>query len=151
MATNPYDPPTTPSDVAATSDAAKRPVIITVLAWVLIVSGVFFLIMKPLTWSHFSLERNLWNVFSKSLSLLCGVGLLKMRKWAVLLYFVGYALNAVLLFVWPPNAEALELCSQPPAIAVMLVVPMVFALITLPKWKLMTWGSASQHTGGDRR
>ena len=116
---------------------------ITVMAWILIVGGVLFLMTKPLTWSQLSLERNLWNVFSKTLSVVCGVGLLKMRKWAVVLYFAAFALNTALLFLWPPNAEVLERYSKPPAIAMMLVIPVIIALITLPKWNLMTWGHRS--------
>lgn len=143
MTTNPYESPSMLTDVDTTADAVKRPVMITALAWILIVGGVLFLMMKPLTWPHFSLERNLWNVFSKSMSLVCGVGLLKMRRWAVVLYFVLFPLNTVLLFVWAPNAEVLETYSQPPAIAMMLVIPTIVALITLPKWNLMTWGNRS--------
>ncbi|WP_146462320.1 hypothetical protein [Rubripirellula tenax] len=117
----------------------SRPVSITVLAWFLIVGGALFLLMKPITWSEFTLERNLWNTFSKAASLVCGIGLLGMRRWAVVLYFGLFALNCVLIYTWPPNEMVLVQYSRPGPIAVMMIVPAIVAAITLPRWKAMRW------------
>ena len=124
-----------PRDAALTS----RPVSISVLAWLLIVGGVLFLLMKPLTWSEFTLERNLWNTFSKSASLACGIGLLGMRRWAVVLYFGLFALNSVLIYAWPPNELVLQQYSRPVPIIMMMIVPAIVAAITLPRWNSMRW------------
>lgn len=115
----------------------SRPISITVLAWFLIVGGVLFLLMKPFTWSELTIERNLWNTFSKATSVACGVGLLGMRRWAVALYFGLFFVNCVLIYTWPANEQVLEHYSRPGFIAIMLVVPAIVALITLPRWKSM--------------
>ena len=125
-------------DTAASDKPAQsRPISITVLAWLLIIGGALFLLMKPFTWSDFTLERNLWNTFSKGASLLCGLGLLGMRRWAVVLYFGLFALNTVLIYTWPPNEMVLEQYSRPGPIALMMIVPVVVAAITLPRWNAM--------------
>ncbi len=127
-----------PSD-ADDSTPASRPISITVFAWLLITGAALFLLMKPLTWSEFTLERNVWNILSKAGSLACGIGLLGMRRWAVVLYFTLYALNTVLLYTWPPNEASLELYSQPGSIAIMMIVAAIAAVITLPRWSVMRW------------
>lgn len=126
-------------NVASERASTSRPVSITVLAWFLIVGGALFLLMKPLTWSEFTLERNLWNTFSKGASLVCGIGLLGMRRWAVVLYFGLFALNCVLIYTWSPNEMVLEQYSRPGPIAMMLVIPAIVAGITLPRWNAMRW------------
>lgn len=118
---------------------SRRPVAVTVLAWFLIVGAALFLVMKPLTWSSFPLERNLWNISSKLLAGLCGVGFLLMRKWAVVLYFAMFVVNTVLIFAWPPTEDAVEQYYQPHVFALLLIVPGIVALITFPKWRLMKW------------
>lgn len=118
---------------------ASRPTSITILAWFLIIGAAMFLLMMPLTWSEFRLERNLWNTFSKGASLICGIGLLGMRRWAVVLYFGLFSLNCVLIYAWPPNEFVLEQYSRPGPIALMANVPAVVAAITLPRWNTMRW------------
>lgn len=125
--------------LASQNPAPSRPISITVLAWFLIVGGALFLLMKPFTWSEFTLERNLWNIFSKGASLFCGLGLLGMRRWAVVLYFGLFALNAVLIYTWPLNEMVLEQYSRPGPIALLMIVPAVVAAITLPRWNAMRW------------
>ena len=117
----------------------RRPVSITLLGWILILGGAMFLLMIPLTWSEVSLQRNLWNTFSKVGSLACGVGLLGMRRWAVVFYFALFSLSTVLLYAWPPNRWVLEQYSQPSNITIMVIVPAVVAAITLPRWNTMRW------------
>lgn len=125
--------------VASDSPLKSRPISITVLAWFLIIGGALFLLMKPFTWSEFTLERNLWNTFSKAGSLVCGIGLLGMRRWAVVIYFGLFALNCVLIYTWPPNEMVLERYSRPGPIAVMMIAPAIVAIITLPRWKSLRW------------
>ena len=127
------------SDTASERPSTLRPVSITVLAWLLIFAGALFLLMKPLTWSEFTLERNLWNTISKGAALACGIGLLGMRRWAVVLYFGLFAINCVLIYTWPPNEMAIELYSRPSSIAILLVVPAIIGAITLPHWNNMRW------------
>ena len=122
-----------------TAPSKTRPISITVLAWFLIVGGVLFLLMKPFTWSEFTLERNLWNVFSKAASVACGDGLLGMRRWAVALYFGLFFLNCVLIYTWPTNELVLQHYSRPGPIAIMMIIPVIVALITLPRWNSMRW------------
>ena len=88
-----------------------RPITITLLAWFLILGAVFFLALKPLTWSQLPLERNLFNITTKSLSGVCGIGLLRMKRWSVVLYFSMFLLNTVLLFIWPIMISGAELAS----------------------------------------
>ncbi|WP_146462318.1 hypothetical protein [Rubripirellula tenax] len=126
-------------DVTSDIPSVSRPVSITILAWFLIIGGTLFLLMKPLTWSEFTLERNLWNTFSKGASLVCGIGLLAMRRWAVVLYFGLFALNCVLIYTWPPNETVLEHYSRPGPIAMMMIVPVIIAAITFPRWNAMRW------------
>lgn len=125
--------------VAPISASTSRPVSITVLAWFLIIGGALFVLMKPLTWSEFTLERNLWNTFSKTASLVCGFGLLGMRRWAVVLYFGLFVVNCVLIYTWPPNEIVLEHYSRPGPVAIMMIVPAIIAAITLPRWNAMRW------------
>lgn len=129
----PGDHENIPSDKPPT----LRPVSVTIIAWFLIIGAALFLLMKPLTWSEFTLERNLWNTFSKGASLVCGIGLLGMRRWAVVLYFGLFALNCVLIYTWPPNETVLEQYSRPGPIALMMVIPAIVAVITLPRWDAM--------------
>ena len=125
--------------VTSETPSKSRPLSITLLAWFLIIGGVGFLLTKPLTWSEFTLERNLWSTFSKCGYLACGIGLLGMRRWAVVLYFGLFALNRVLIYTWPPNEAVLEYYSQPWPIALMMIVPAVVAAIILPRWNSMRW------------
>ena len=127
------------SESASKRQSTLRPVSITVLAWFLIVAGALFLVMKPLTWSEFTLERNLWNIFTKGAGLACGIGLLGMRRWAVVLYFGLFVTNCVLIYTWPPNQMSLELYSRPGSIALLFIVPAIIGAITLPRWNIMRW------------
>ena len=119
--------------------ARPRPISITLLAWFLIVGGALFLLMKPFNWSDFTVERNLWNTFTKGASLICGLGLLGMRRWAVVLYFGLFAVNSVLIYTWPPNEMVREQYSRPGTVAIMMIVPVIVAAITLPRWNAMRW------------
>ncbi len=93
--------------------------------------------MKPLTWEEFTLERNIWNCLTKGAAVACGFGLLGMRRWAVIAYFVLFAINVVLIYAWPPNQQAIEQYSEPSSIAMLFVVPAVVGAIVLPHWKNM--------------
>ncbi len=115
----------------------RRPKAITTLAWVLLVGGLFFLATKPFTWGEFTIERNLWNIFSKILGVAVGIGLLGMRKWSVILYFSLFVLNTVLLFAWQPNDLFVAHYSRPVPLILLFVVPSIVAMITLPHWKSM--------------
>ncbi len=121
------------------TERLARPTSITILAWLLIVGSALFLLMKPFSWSEFTLERNLWNTFSMAASLASGIGLLGMRRWAVVLYFGLFAVNSILIFTWPPSELALEYYSRPGPIAMTMIVPSIVGLITLPRWKTMRW------------
>lgn len=119
------------------ASAIIRPRKITIIAWMSIVTGIAFLILKPFTWEEFTLERNLWNCLTKATSVACGFGLLGMRRWAVVTYFVLFAINTVLIYVWPPNKQTIEMYSEPQTIAMLFLVPAIVGAIVLPHWKDM--------------
>ena len=119
--------------------AHLRPRTITVIAWILIAGGLVFLAMKPFTWQEFSLERNIWNCAVKFTAVVCGIGLLGMRRWAVVVYLGLFALSVVLIYAWPQNEAVIEQYSNPSTVALMFVVPAVFSAIILPHWDKMRW------------
>lgn len=119
--------------------AHLRPRTITVIAWILIAGGLVFLAMKPFTWQEFSLERNIWNCAVKFTAVVCGIGLLGMRRWAVVVYLGLFALSVVLIYAWPQSEAVTEQYSKLSTIALMFVVPAVFSAIILPHWDKMRW------------
>ena len=116
-----------------------RPRKITGIAWILIGSGLVILAMKPFTWQEFSLERNIWNCAVKFTAVVCGIGLLGMRRWAVVVYLGLFALSVVLIYAWPQSEAMTEQYSKPSTVALMFVVPAVFSAIILPHWDKMRW------------
>ena len=119
--------------------AHVRPRRITGIAWILIGSGLVILAMKPFTWPEFSLERNILNCAVKFTAVVCGIGLLGMRRWAVVVYLGMFALSVVLIYAWPQSEAVTEQYSKPSTIALMFVVPAVFSAIIFPHWDKMRW------------
>ena len=71
----------------------------------------------------------------KSLSIVAGIGYLKMKKWGYYLWIIGFIIGTILLFAWPPSAEVLESYSSFMGIILLLVVPIIITKMTLQHWK----------------
>ena len=118
------------------SDAstAKVPLLLLLLGWFLILGGLVFVAKIAILGSDFDAARGAWNGTMKALAVAAGIGFLKLRRWAVYLYFSTFAVSTVVFFVLPPSEEALALYLQPVPIATFLLAPAVVALIVWRHW-----------------
>jgi hypothetical protein len=113
----------------------KRPIAISILGYILIIGGVLF-VLKIVIGGSFSFERNLVNLILKSLSIVVGIGYLKMRKWSFYLWIIGFIIGTALLFIWPPSEEVYESYTSIMGIVSLLIVPLIITMITLKYWKI---------------
>jgi hypothetical protein len=115
------------------NDSNKRPIALSILGYILIIGGVLF-VLKIAFKGSFSAERNIVNLILKGMSIIVGIGYLKMRKWAFYLWIFGYITGIILLFVWPPSEEVLRIYTSGKSIIIMLIVPTIVVILTLNYW-----------------
>ena len=120
-----------------TSLDAAPPRIIRVLAWLLIV-GTFVTALNILVvggrlfmGGEVSLARLSWSIIVKLGMVACGVGFLRMRKWAPFLYFGLAALTFTTIHLMPINRYTPEAYSEPWALVASLAVPAVVAMVVI--------------------
>lgn len=110
----------------------KSPLVIKVLGWLLIAGGVLFIIKIVFWGSDFNLMRGIWNGFIKFLSVMAGVGFLRLKKWGIYTYFGGFIIGTLVFYILPPSEEVFELYTRPLSIVFLILVPIVVGSIV---WK----------------
>lgn len=112
----------------------KRPLLISILGYFLIIGGALF-ILKIALLGSFTVERNIVNIILKSFAIVCGIGYLKMKKWAFYLWIIGFVVGSTLIFVWSPSEEVLNSYSSFMGLISLLIVPIVITAITVKYWE----------------
>ncbi len=111
------------------------PIPIKVLGWFLIVVSALFVAQILILGSAFTFPHMVFNVALKGAALVAGYGFLRLKKWAVLLYFGGIVVAILRMFVWPPSAEVGELATNPSALALGLVLPAIAGVLVAAYWE----------------
>lgn len=112
----------------------KRPIALSILGYFLIIVGSLFVLRIAFSGS-FSFEKNIVNLILKGISIIVGVGYLKMRKWSFYLWIFGFITGSILLFFWSPSEDVLEVYTSLAGIIAMLVVPVLVVFLTLKYWR----------------
>ena len=107
---------------------------IKVLGWALVVLSALSLAQILILGSAFTFPHMVLNIALKTAALVAGFGLLRLKKWAVVLYFVGVAVAIIRMFVWPPSPEVGELATSRSALALALVVPAIAGVLVAAYW-----------------
>jgi hypothetical protein len=113
----------------------ETPLVVKILAWFLIIVSMLFLIKIAFFGSDFSLQRGIWNGFVKFLAFVAGVGFLKLKKWAVYLYFGAYMMSTAVFFLMPPNEQVFEIYTRLIVIVSILLIPGVIGFIVWRYWQ----------------
>ena len=127
-----------------TSLRAARPRIITAFALLLIVGALValpnnvFIGGRLFMAGEVSLARLSWSVVSKLGMVACGLGFLRMRKWAPFLYFGLVAATFASTHLLPPSRQALEWYSRPWVMVMSLAVPAAAAMIVVKYRRLFS-------------
>ena len=127
-----------------TSLPTARPWIITAFALLLIVGAFLalpnnvFIGGRLFMAGEVSLARLSWSVASKLGMVGCGLGFLRMRKWAPFLYFGLVAATFASTHLLPPSRQALEWYSQPWVMVMSLAVPAAGAMIVVKYRRLFS-------------
>ncbi len=116
----------------------RPPVPIRILGWFLIVGGVAFVAKILIFGGQFSAIRNLWTIITKGSAVVGGYGFLKMKRWAVYLYFSFYAINTALMYTIPPSQEVFEKYTEPFVIAMAVIIPGGIAILVAKYWRRFT-------------
>jgi hypothetical protein len=121
------------SSLHSRSDPAVPPAI-KALGWALVVLSTLS-VLQNILGSAFEFPHMVFNVGLKIAWLVAGIGFLRLKKWAVVLYFVGVIVGIIRMFVWPPSPEVGELSTSPSALALTLVVPAIVAVLVALYWE----------------
>ncbi len=114
------------------------PLALKVLGWLLLIGGLLIFAKILFLGGDFSSGRSVWNLISKGATALAGLGILRMKRWAIYLYFSCYFINATLIFLWPPSPEIFELYTQPASLTIMVAIPLIIAVIVGIYWRKLT-------------
>ena len=123
------------------SDAAV-PLAIKVLGWFLIIASALFVAQILVVGSAFTFPHAAFNFALKGAALAAGVGLLRLKRWAVVLYFAGVIAAIVRMFVWPPTPEVGEFATTASALGLTLLVPAIAAVLVMVYWERFARGVA---------
>lgn len=121
--------------MATDGSANSLPIGIKVFGWFLIVSGVTFALAILLTGGSFSAVRSGFNAISKCISAVAGYGFLKLKRWAVYLYFGSFVFNTAFLYAIPPSAEVLEEYMRPTSLVLLFFVPVAVGTLVARHWR----------------
>lgn len=110
------------------------PIPLQILAWLLIIGGSIFVLKIIFLGSDFTLARGSWNALVKFLAIVSGVGFLKLKKWAVYLYFGTFSIATAIFYIMPPNQQILEIYTQPSSSISLFFVPTSIAIIVWKYW-----------------
>jgi len=116
----------------------KPPLSFRILGWIFIIGGLVYVLKIILAGSDFGIGRGTWNVFLKTLAILAGIGFLRLRKWAIYLYFGGFIAGTLSFYIFPPSEEALAFYSQPITLAMLFVVPAIVGIFVWKHWNRLT-------------
>ncbi len=116
----------------------KSPLPLQILGWFLILGGLVFVLKIIISGSDFGFTRGIWNGLLKTLAVVAGIGFLRLRRWAVYLYFGGFTVGTASFFLIPPNDEILVLYTQPAVLVTLFVVPVLIGLFIWKHWHRLT-------------
>ena len=143
MSTNPYESPHEPltgNGRRADADRQKRsrrPWGVTLIAWFSILNSIRHAgVTLQAEWIDTDVKVE--ALVTDGFSLLIGIGLLGMRKWAVVLYFALYAVN-MLRIVPRVDADSLLKLLQSAAVLPLAIVPVATLVFVVPHWLRMKW------------
>ena len=81
----------------------KRPVLITLFAWYIIIFSFPSLIAVLFSPPIYSLERHIFSIIMHVIVLVSAIGILKLKIWSVYIYFTINVLNLFTLLFPPEN------------------------------------------------
>ena len=116
----------------------KTPALIKILGWFLIVGGAAVVAKVLIYGGQFTATRNLWTVITKGAAVVGGFGFLKMKRWAVYLYFSFFAINTAIMYTIPPSQEVYEKYTEPLALVMLIVIPVGIAILVAAHWRRFT-------------
>ena len=124
----------------------KRPLPITILcvlfftalSFSFIAYGIYFINSDILhSGTKIPIGKVIWNIFNGPfLALISTVGLWKMYRWSVYLYFGGYTIKATAFYIFSNNAGQISINNNF-TISIMIIIPIIYSIIVLPYWKRM--------------
>jgi hypothetical protein len=100
--------------------------------------GVAFVAKTLIFGGQFTAIRNLWTIITKGAAAVGGYGFLKMKRWAVYLYFSFYAINTAILYTIPPSQEVFEKYTEPSSLWMLVLIPTGIALLMAKYWRRFT-------------
>jgi hypothetical protein len=113
---------------------AHIPIAIKVLGWFLVVASALS-VAQILLLSTFTFPHLAFNIALKAAALVAGYGFLRLKMWAIALYFLGVATAIIRMFVWPPSPEVGELFTTPSALGLTLLVPAIAGVVVATYWQ----------------
>jgi hypothetical protein len=116
----------------------ERPKTITIIAWILIIMSVLQIAITGIGFGAPTILGSIWTLCLKGCALASGIGFLKMKRWAIYLYFGAFVTGTVALYLVPLNEEAFALYTTPTAVIALILIPIIVAALTLPQWKKMS-------------
>ena len=114
------------------------PLAFKVLGWVLMLGSALFFAQVLILGFSFTFPHNVLNIVFKGAVLVAGYGFLRMKRWAVPLYFVGVAAAMLRMFLWPPTPELGELYATPSGVGLALVMPAIVGVFVVAHWERFT-------------
>lgn len=121
-----------------TKEEDKTPTPFKILGWFFIVGGVAFVAKILIFGGEFTTTRNLWTIVTKGAAVVGGYGFLKMKRWAVYLYFSFYAINTAIMYTIPPSQEVFEKYTEPLVLGMAVVIPVGIAMLVAAYWRRFT-------------
>jgi glucan phosphoethanolaminetransferase (alkaline phosphatase superfamily) len=120
------------------TDDDKKPLAVLILAWALLLFGIFQIFQIPFHYQEFSLGRHIWYFCIKFSFVIAAIGLLRFKRWGVYLYFFIFLIYTTAFYLIPPNKAVLDSIPHKEWVLGIIFVPTIIALIVLPYWKKFT-------------
>lgn len=141
MNDNPYAATVQKSQQPFGTAIPVRPWSISVLAWLLILNTIRHAIVL---WTRDGVQEIPLDALVLSLIidfcyLLAGWGLLRMRKWAIPLYFAAHSITITKLIMVCPDLDSLFQQLASIRILWYLIIPIGFLAFAVPRWSRMSW------------
>lgn len=112
---------------------------ISILAWFLILNAVRHAGVLSVYQGPIPPDARLWSLVIDGCYMFCGVGLLRMRKWSIPLYFFAHSLTISRLLQAYPDMESLVRHLASVRLLWYVIAPMAMLAFALPRWRRMTW------------
>jgi len=133
------------------STAVERPLSISILAWFLILNAVRHAGVLSVYQGPIPPDARLWSFVIDGCYMFCGVGLLRMRKWSIPLYFFAHLLTTSRLLQAFPDVESLVDHLASVRLLWFVIAPLAMLAFAVPRWRRMTWSDGQdRYTLGKR-